>query len=70
MIHGGIEYEKNREKGILKLSQTQFIRSVIHRFDVSKSSPIPASPSLNLGHVSEEEPVVDVPYREVAGSLM
>ena len=54
----------------MKISQTQFIRSVHNRFDVSKSSPIPATPSLDLRHVSDEETVVDVPFREIVGSLM
>ena len=30
----------------------------------------PATPSLDLKHVSDEEIVVDVPFREIVGSLM
>ena len=66
----GSEYKSDRAKGTLEISQTQFIRSVLHRFAVSKSSPIPATPSLDLRHVSDEETVVDVPFREIVGSLM
>ena len=66
----GSEYKRDRERGTLKISQTQLIQSVLNRFGVSKSSPIPATPSLDLRHVSEEETVVDVPFREIVGSLM
>ena len=53
-----------------EISHTQFIRSVLNRFDVSKPSPIPATPSLDLTHVSGEETVVDVSFRQIVGSLM
>ena len=66
----GSEYKRDREKGTLEISQTQFIQSVLNRFGVSKSSPIPATPSLDLRHVSEEETVVVVPFHEVVGNLM
>ena len=66
----GSEYKRGREKGTLEISQNQFIQSVLNRFGVSKSSPIPATPSLDLRHVSEEEIVVNVPFREIMGSLM
>ena len=56
-------------KGSLEFSQIQLILSIINRFDLSKSSPIPASPSLHLRHVGEEEAVVNAPFREIAGSL-
>ena len=39
-------------------------------FEVSKSSPIPSTPSLHLMHVSDEETVVDVPFREIVCNLM
>ncbi|CAM9979339.1 unnamed protein product, partial [Sphacelaria rigidula] len=35
----GSEYKRNREKGTLEISQTQFMKSVLSRFDVSKTSP-------------------------------
>ena len=44
----GSEYKRHREKGTLKISQAQFIRSVVERFGVNKTSPIPDSPSLDL----------------------
>ena len=49
----GSEYKRDREKGTLEISQTQFIRNVLNRFDVSKSSPVPATLSLDLRHVKQ-----------------
>ena len=69
MVHGS-EYRRDREKGTLEISQTQFIRNVVDRFGITKTSPIPASPSLDLRYVSDEEPVVDASYREMVRSLM
>lgn len=66
----GSEYKRDREKGTLEISQTQFIRNVVERFGITKTSPIPASPSLDLRHVSGEDPAVDARYREMVGSLM
>ena len=64
------ECKRDREKGIWEISQTRFIRSVINRFDVSKSSPIPATSSLDLRHVYDEDALTDVPFREIVRSLM
>ena len=66
----GSEYKKDREKGTLEISQTQFIRNVVERLGITKTIPIPASPSLDLRHVSDEDPAVDAIYREMVGSLM
>ena len=66
----GSEYRRDREKGTLEISQTQFIRNVVDCFGITKTSPIPAAPSLDLRYVSDEEPVVDANSREVVGSLM
>ena len=55
---------------MLKISQTQFFRNVVKRFGITKTSPIPASPPLDLRHVSDEDPAVDARYREIVGSLM
>ena len=66
----GSEYKRDRKKGTLEISQTQLIRGVLNRFVVSKPNLIPASTCLDLRHGSEEETVVDVPFREIVGSLM
>ena len=64
------ESKRDQKKGTFEISQTQLIRSVLDRFGVSKSSRIPATTSIDLRHGSEEETVVNVPFREIVGSLM
>ena len=59
----GSEYRRDREKGTLEISQTQFIRNVVDRFDITRTSPIPASPSLDLRHVIDEKSMVEAPFR-------
>ena len=66
----GREYKRDREKGTLEILHIQFIRSVLNRFRVSKSSPYSATPSIDISHESEEETVMDVPFLEIVGSLM
>ena len=66
----GSEHERDREKGTLEISQIQFIRNVVERFGITKNSPTPASPSLDLRHLSDEDPAVDTSYHEMVGSLI
>ena len=66
----GSDYKRYREKGTLEISQTQLIRYVVERFGITKASPIPAHPSLDLRHVRDEDPAVDASYRKMMGSLM
>ena len=50
--------------------QTQYIRNVVERIGVKKNNLVPASASLDLRLVSDEDPAVDANYREMVGSLM
>ena len=58
----------------VKLARLRFpksyIRSVLERFKICRTSSIPASPASNYRSVKEEEDAGDVPFREVVGSLM
>ena len=47
-----------------------YIRSVLERFKICRNSSIPASPANDYRSVKEDEDAVDVPFREVVGSLM
>ena len=66
----GSEYRRDREKGTLKISHTQFSRNVVDRFGITETSSIHASPPLDLRHVGDEESAVDANFREIEGSLM
>lgn len=69
-VRASSEYEWNREKGTLGTSQTLFIRNFVDRVGINKTSPIQASPPVDLRRVSDEEPVVDSNCREMVGLLM
>lgn len=70
MVHMGSEVRRDREEGTSEISQSAFITDVIDRFHVYKTSSIPASPSVYIKGMEEEESVEGVPFREVVGSLM
>ena len=69
MWYMGSEYRTYREKRTLEISQTYFVRNVADHFGITKTSLIPASPSLDPRYVSDEEPAVDANFREIMGSL-
>lgn len=56
------ECKRGREKDALEISQTEFIRNVLDRLRVTKASLTPASPSLELRQVNEEDKLVDMPF--------
>ena len=70
MVHMGVEYKGDKEKKVIELSQTSYIRSVLERFDISRSSSLPAAPSVNLRPVKDDNDAKNVPFREVVGCLM
>lgn len=43
---------------------------MLERFNVSRKSNIPASPSVDLRNLNKQEDATDMPFREVVGSLM
>ena len=66
----GSEKKRYRNQRTLEFFQAQYIRFVVQRLAINKTSPIPASSLLDLRHVSDEDPVVDPSSREMVGSLM
>ncbi|CAN0400117.1 unnamed protein product [Scytosiphon promiscuus] len=67
--HMGSEYGKNREKVTVQIFHTQFVINVVDHFGITKTSPILASPALDLRYVSDKEPAVNANFREIVGSL-
>lgn len=70
----GSKYKRDREKGTLKgtlaIVQTQIVQTVVERFVITKTIPIPESPSLDLRHMSDEETTVaNANFRAIVGSL-
>ena len=63
-------FRRDREAGTIEISQDSYIRSVLERFKICRTSSIPASPANDYRSVKEDEDAGDVPFREVVGSLM
>ena len=63
-------FRRDREAGTIEISQESYIRSVLERFNICRTSSIPASPANNYRSVKEDVEAGDVPFREVVGSLM
>ena len=66
----GCAFIRDREAGTIEISQESYIRSVLERFNICRTSPIPASLANDNRSLMEDEGAGDVPFREVVGSLM
>ncbi|CAB1103450.1 unnamed protein product [Ectocarpus sp. CCAP 1310/34] len=66
----GCEISRDREAGTIEISQESYIRNVLERFNICRTSSIPASPANDSRSVMEDEEAGDVPFREVVGCLM
>ena len=66
----GCAFCRDREAGVIEISQESYIRSVLERFKICRTNSIPASPANAYRSVNEDEDAGDVPFREVVGSLM
>ena len=66
----GCEFIRDREAGTIEISQESYIRSVLERFNICRTSVIPASLANDNRPLKEDEGAGDVPFREVVGSLM
>ena len=66
----GMEISRNRTNGTLQISQTQYIKDVLAKFNMSdchpRSSPLPTG--LQLPKATTRD--TDFPYRELVGSLL
>ena len=66
----GCAFRRDREAGAIEISQKSYIRSVLERFNICRTSSIPASPANNYRSVKEDVEAGDLPFREVVGGLM
>lgn len=72
----GIEIERDRKERKLHLHQSTYTRTVLKKFQMENCIPVgvPADPHQKLTHNMDEEgnpgPIIDVPYRQLIGSLM
>lgn len=67
----GLKVERDRAKGILAISQGEYAREILERFDMAECKPrsIPIETKLDLETGNGEDKTTQ-PYRELLGSLM
>ena len=68
--YAGCNFSRDRVKGTLTISQKAFAEKLVEKFGVTRSSRVPASPSVKLEEFDESEPEGQWPYRELVGGLM
>ena len=66
----GYTITQDAGKGLTSISQKTFIETLARRFDVTTTSPYPASPCTNLRATVEGESGGTWPYKEAVGGLM
>ena len=68
----GIRVERNREQGMLKISQGPYIDKVLNRFYMHHANPVttPLSKNVKLTTPNEPTKLLNVPYAQAMGSIM
>ncbi|CAN1807780.1 Retrovirus-related Pol polyprotein from transposon TNT 1-94 [Linum perenne] len=74
----GMRINRDKQKGVLQLSQAEYIRRVLKRFNISDAKPVstPLASHFRLSKdqspkdAEEEEYMAKVPYASAVGSLM
>ena len=66
----GCEFIRDREAGTIEISQESYIRSVLERFNICRTSSIPSSLANDNRSLKEDKGAGNVPFREAVGSLM
>lgn len=71
----GFEIQRNREKRLLKIKQSNYVRKILNKFMMEEANPvgIPAEPGLHLSAttiVGQKNHNEYIPYREAVGSLL
>ena len=66
----GCEFIRDREAGTIEISQESYIRSVVEKFNICRTSSTPASLANDNRSLKEDEGAGDVQFREVVRSLM
>ena len=67
----GIKIDRNRNSGIIKLSQPAYIDKIASQFNITpgKNITIPMKSDENLHNTSSDNEKIDVPYASIIGSV-
>lgn len=63
----GVDHKRDKENGV---SQTTYIKTLLERSDISRSSCLPAYASVNLRSVNDDKDAKYEPFNEMMLSVM
>ena len=66
----GCAIERDRKEGVMKITQTAFVDSLVDRFDVRYATQTPASVEFELGPKMTHEKKGEWPYKQAVGGLL
>ena len=66
----GCAFERNLDKGTLRMSQSAFIDSMVSRFEIETESELPAFTTGDLGPKRDDEADCDMPVKAAVGCLL
>ena len=66
----GCAFERNLDKGTLRMSQSAFIDSTVSRFEIETESELPAFTSGDLGPKTDDEADCDMQVEAAVGCLL
>ena len=66
----GCAFERDRIKGVMKMTQTAFVDLLVDRFDIQYETQTPASVEFDLGPKMIHEKGGDWPYKQAVGGLL
>ena len=68
--YGGCHYTREREMGILTISQKTLADELVNNYCVTSTQSVPLRVGVKLEEFNEDEMVENWPFRELVGSLM
>ena len=66
----GCASERDKMKDVMKMTQTEFVDSLVDRFDIQYATHTPASVEFDLGPKMTHEKVGGRPYKHAVGGLL
>ena len=68
--HLGYAFGRDKMEGVMKMTQTAFVDSLVDRSDIQCETQTPASVEFDLGPKRIHEKDVDLPYKHAVGGLL
>ena len=66
----GCAFERDKMEGVMKMTQTAFVDSLVNRFHIQHETQAPAAVEFDLGPKRTHEKGGEWPYKQVVGGLL